>query len=144
MTLGDETFTLGVLVQSNYGASADFQWAQLPQGLAECDRGSIIMVVATDLPLSHRQLRRVIKRASVGMARLGSYVGHGSGEIMVGFTTAPRAVSGAFETMRVLREEEINLPFPRRGRVLRGSDPQVHALCPCWKDPGRRGGACAI
>ena len=111
MTLGDETFTLGVLVQSNYGASADFQWAQLPQGLAECDRGSIIMVVATDLPLSHRQLRRVIKRASVGMARLGSYVGHGSGEIMVGFTTAPRAVSGAFETMRVLREEEINLPF---------------------------------
>ena len=47
MTLGDETFTLGVLVQSNYGASADFQWAQLPQGLAECDRGSIIMVVAT-------------------------------------------------------------------------------------------------
>ena len=111
MTLGDETFTLGVLVQSNYGASADFQWAQLPEGLAECDRGSIIMVVATDLPLSHRQLRRVIKRASVGMARLGSYVGHGSGEIMVGFTTAPRAVSGAFETMRVLREEEINLPF---------------------------------
>lgn len=47
------------------------------QGLAECDRGSIIMVVATVLPLSHRQLRRVIKRASVGMARLGSYVGHG-------------------------------------------------------------------
>lgn len=111
MRFGEETFTLGVLVQSNYGASADFQYAQVPEDWAECDRGSIIMVVATDLPLSHRQLKRVIKRASVGMARLGSYVGHGSGEIMVGFTTAPREKAGAFETIRILREEEMNIPF---------------------------------
>lgn len=111
MTLGGETFTLGVLVQSNYGASEDFRLDTLPEGLAPCDQGSIIMVIATDLPLSHRQLHRVIKRASVGMARLGSYVGHGSGEIMVGFTTAPRTPEGAFETMRVLREDAIDLPF---------------------------------
>lgn len=111
MQIGDETFTMGVLVQSNYGSSADFQFAELPEGLAECDKGSIIMVIATDLPLSHRQLKRVIKRASVGMARLGSYVGHGSGEIMLGFTTAPREKQGAFSTMRVLDEELMNIPF---------------------------------
>ena len=69
MQIGDETFTMGVLVQSNYGSSADFQFAELPESLAECDKGSIIMVIATDLPLSHRQLKRVIKRASVGIDR---------------------------------------------------------------------------
>lgn len=118
ITLGDETFTVGVLVQSNYGASEDFRLATLPQGLAECDRGSIIMVVATDLPLSSRQLRRVLRRCSVGMARLGSYIGHGSGEIAVGFTTAPRvAAGGHFESVRVLREDDMNLPFRAVGEA---------------------------
>ena len=55
-----------------------------------CDKGSIIMIAATDLPVSERQLHRILKRASVGLARLGSFVGHGSGEIMIGFSTATR------------------------------------------------------
>lgn len=112
MRLGDETFVLGVLVQSNYGASQDFRAACLPPNLAESDQGSIILVVATDLPLSARQLRRVLRRASVGMARLGSYIGHGSGEIAVGFTTAPGAEAGEyFCARRTLKEEHMNLPF---------------------------------
>ena len=115
--LDGETFTLGVLVQSNYGASADFRRAALPEGLAECDRGSIIMIVATDLPLTARQLRRVLRRCSVGMARLGSYIGHGSGEIAVGFTTAKRERRGHFEVLRALREEDMNLPFRAVGEA---------------------------
>ena len=112
MELDGKTFTLGVLVQSNYGASADFRKATLPEGLSESDQGSIILVVATDLPLSARQLRRVLRRTSVGMARLGSYIGHGSGEIAVGFTTAPRSPAGeSFLSQRVLREDLMNLPF---------------------------------
>ena len=118
ITLGDETFTIGVLVQSNYGASADFRVATLPEELAECDVGSIIIIVATDLPLSCRQLKRVLKRCSVGMARLGSYIGHGSGEIALGFTTAPRVSDGDhFESMRVLREADMNLPFRAVGEA---------------------------
>ena len=118
IVLGEETYTVGVLVQSNYGASEDFRLAALPEGLAACDRGSIIMVVATDLPLSCRQLRRVLRRCSVGMARLGSYIGHGSGEIAVGFTTAPRKEAGEyFEAARVLREEHMNLPFRAVGEA---------------------------
>ena len=118
ITLGDETFTIGVLVQSNYGASRDFRVTTLPEGLAECDVGSIIIIVATDLPLSCRQLKRVLKRCSVGMARLGSYIGHGSGEIAVGFTTAPRVSDGGyFETMRVLRESDMNLSFRAVGEA---------------------------
>ena len=111
MELDGRAYTLGVLVQSNYGASSDFRAACLPPGLAECDRGSIILIVATDLPLSARQLKRVLRRASVGMARLGSYIGHGSGEICVGFTTARPEPDGSFLRQTVLREDLLDLPF---------------------------------
>ena len=118
ITLSDETFTIGVLVQSNYGASSDFLPTELPPALAECDKGSIIIIVATDLPLTCRQLKRVLKRTSVGMARLGSYIGHGSGEIAVGFTTAPRTdESKHFQSIRMLREEDMNLPFRAVGEA---------------------------
>ena len=115
MEIDGEVYTLGVLVQSNYGSSADFRAACLPPDLAECDKGSIILVVATDLPLSARQLKRVIRRTSVGMARLGSYIGHGSGEIAVGFTTAQKETAGSFCTQRTLREDLMNLPFRAAG-----------------------------
>ena len=117
MEIDGEVFTMGVLVQSNYGASADFRALALPEGLAECDKGSIIMIVATDLPLTARQLKRVLKRCSVGMARLGSYIGHGSGEVAVGFTTAPRAVKGKFSTICMLNEDEMNIPFRAVGEA---------------------------
>lgn len=117
MKIDGETFTIGVLVQSNYGASADFRRATLPPDLAECDKGSIIMIVATDLPLSARQLKRVLRRCSVGMARLGSYIGHGSGEIAVGFTTAPRERRGHFDYGRILSEGDMNIPFRAVGEA---------------------------
>ncbi len=112
MELDGKTYTMGVLVQSNYGVSADFRLSCLPEGLAESDQGSIILIVATDLPLSARQLKRVLRRTSVGMARLGSYIGHGSGEIAVGFTTAPLLAEGeSFQTQRIMREDKMNIPF---------------------------------
>ena len=111
MEIDGKTYTLGILVQSNYGASADFRPESLPENIAPSDQGSIILVAATDLPLSSRQLKRVLRRASVGMARLGSYIGHGSGEIAVGFTTAPRTACGSFESAFFLKEELLNLPF---------------------------------
>ena len=52
------------------------------------EKGSIIIVMATDVPLSDRQIKRVISRSGVGLARLGSFWGHGSGDIALGFTTA--------------------------------------------------------
>ena len=111
MAFGDTVYTMGVLALTNYGASSDLRVASLPEGLAASDQGSIILVVATDLPLSSRQLKRVLRRTSVGMARLGSYIGHGSGEIAVGVTTAPKQQDGDFCIQRVLREEKMDLPF---------------------------------
>ena len=94
--LEGKEYTLGVLVQSNYGATKDLMINGKPIGEEvikvvngeACDKGSIMVIVATDIPLTSRQLKRVIKRASVGIARLGSYIGHGSGEVFIGFSTA--------------------------------------------------------
>lgn len=78
------------------------------------DRGSIMMICATDLPLSERQLKRLIRRMGNGLARTGSYTGHGSGEIMIGFTTANRVPDGegpAVQVREVLSESLLNDPF---------------------------------
>jgi len=57
---------------------------------AGADKGSIIIILATDLPLSDRQLGRVARRAVVGLARMGSHIGNGSGDIVIAFSTAQR------------------------------------------------------
>ncbi|MEI8631899.1 P1 family peptidase [Vibrio sp. PP-XX7] len=59
----------------------------LPELAPQIDAGSIIILMATDAPLDARQLRRVAARAGAGLGRLGSYWGHGSGDISIAFTT---------------------------------------------------------
>lgn len=94
LKLDGEKFHLGVLALCNFGRAGDLT---LPDGLrvappseAEADKGSVILVMATDVPLDDRQIRRIIARAGVGLARVGSFWGHGSGDIAIGFTTANR------------------------------------------------------
>lgn len=96
--LGKSVYHLGVLVLSNMGRLPDFICAGRHVGPAIEDaikadaagpeKGSIIMIVGTDLPLSERQLTRVARRTSVGLTRTGSFLGHGSGDIALAFTTA--------------------------------------------------------
>lgn len=97
--LGGESYTLGALVQSNQGELDDLTVNGINLGPAVSRRqhaapaediGSIIVVIATDAPLSDRQLKRVIKRASVGIIRVGSHLGHASGDVYIGFSTANR------------------------------------------------------
>lgn len=78
------------------------------------DEGSIMSIIATDLPLSSRQLHRVLKRAAIGLGRTGSHVGHGSGDVMIGFSTAnviPAAKEEAFVHIQMLNEQLMDLPF---------------------------------
>ena len=120
ITIGEQTFTVGVLVLTNHGSLGDLtvdgnrigQEIDLKIQADAPDRGSCIMIVATDLPVSDRQLKRIIKRCSVGLARVGSYIGHGSGEIMVGFSTANRIPDNdAFCQMTYIHESRINTAF---------------------------------
>jgi len=125
--LDGKTYTLGVLVQSNYGATADLMLDGKPAGKQisrwiseqECDKGSIMVILACDVPLTARQLRRVIKRCSVGIARLGSYIGHGSGEVFIGFSTANVIPRDAGEILQLscIREDKINLLFRAAGEA---------------------------
>lgn len=119
--LDDHVYTLGILVQANYGRTADLGISGKPVGKsvppdwgAKEDLGSIIVILATDLPLCSRQMNRVIKRAGLGMARLGSILGHGSGEIIIGFTTENRVhhqEGHKILSQRVLREDLLDIPF---------------------------------
>ena len=116
-------YTVGLLALANHGRMADLMIAGKPAGRAAHallhpqetpERGSIIMVIATDLPVDSRQLGRILSRASVGLARLGSYIGHGSGEVMVGFTTAntmPFEEGPAVIATRILREDLLDEAF---------------------------------
>lgn len=122
MTYEGREYTLGVLVQSNFGKTRDLRLDGRKVGdeiadritEAELDQGSIMMIVATDLPVSDRQLKRIIKRAGAGLSRCGSYMGHGSGDIVIGFTTANRIPSGAGADVieiKILREDRIEQAF---------------------------------
>ena len=95
------SYTVGVLVQCNYGARKNLRIAGVPVGLeipgdaaaadaafAQEDRGSIIVVVATDAPLVAHQLKRLARRVSLGLGRNGSVSGNGSGDIFIAFSTA--------------------------------------------------------
>ena len=106
-------FNLGVLVQSNFGVMRSLRVDGIPVGeileprMNESARrlknaGSIIVIVATDAPLLSSQLVRLCKRAALGIGRVGSFAAHGSGEILVGFSTAnkvPRVMVGGSSPM---------------------------------------------
>jgi D-aminopeptidase len=113
------TYTLGVLVQSNFGVMRSLRIHGAPVGeilepeFVAADKrvrnaGSIICVVATDAPLLSSQIIRLCKRAALGIGRVGSYAAHGSGEIVVGFSSAnkvPRATSGMTHRLEILLDE---------------------------------------
>ena len=123
LTLDGNDYTIGALVLSNFGRLEDMILAGKPIGrkLAEAaaqeeerDKGSIIVVLATDVPMIYRQVKRMCKRAVVGITRTGGYTGHGSGEIAIGFTTANRIphfnTAQTFD-VRMLAEDEMENVF---------------------------------
>ncbi len=88
-------YTVGVLVQANCGLRHQLTIAGVPVGqelkepaLRDQDMGSIIILIATDAPLLPHQLKRLARRASMGLARTGSVSGNGSGDIFLAFSTA--------------------------------------------------------
>lgn len=118
--IGKEKYILGILVQTNHGRMEDLTidgahvGGELAQKLKdyECDQGSCIVILATDLPVTDRQLKRILHRIPVGMARLGAYVGNGSGEIFVGFTTRNRVPQdGNTYPVEALRESHLDKAF---------------------------------
>jgi L-aminopeptidase/D-esterase-like protein len=110
---GAGDYTVGVLVQSNFGRRWQLQVAGIPVGrdwpedapfTAEYgpsnELGSIIVVVATDAPLLPTQLKRIARRAAMGIARTGGMAGNGSGDIFLAFSTANAPAATAVEGLQ--------------------------------------------
>lgn len=101
VTIGNDNYTLGVLVQANYGDRESLIIDGVPVGKEiqdlmpelnpiknDKDRGSIIVVVATDAPLLPHQLKRIARRVPMGISRVGGYASDSSGDIFIAFSTA--------------------------------------------------------
>lgn len=118
------SYTLGVLVNSNFGSSNGEDLIIKGRRMKDLiknynlekeeDKGSIIVIIATNAPLDSRQLKRLAKRAELGIARTGSYAGNGSGDIMVAFTTENKVSHDskeAVENIKRFSEDYINPLF---------------------------------
>lgn len=136
-------FVLGALVLANFGRAGDLI---LPDGRrpdprsgVETEKGSVIVVLATDLPLGDRQLQRVARRAGAGLARLGAWWGHGSGDIALAFTTAdPVPHEGeAFRSLTVLDDHHIDTAFRAASEAT--EEAVLNALCAAPATAGRAG-----
>ena len=145
-------FMLGALVLANFGRPQALTLAGRRIGpllaprlastvaTAEPERGSIIMLLATDAPLDARQLRRVAVRAGAGLARTGSDYGHGSGDIALAFSTAytvPHAGTAPVQNVVVLHESKLDPLFEAAAQAPEQAI--VHALFHAQTVEGRDG-----
>ncbi len=112
--------TVGVLVQANFGLRRQLRIAGVPVGqeiaqdtFRDRESGSIIIVIATDAPLLPHQLKRLARRASLGLARTGSVAGNGSGDIFLAFSTAAlgAAKPDGLVELKMLPNERMNPLF---------------------------------
>jgi D-aminopeptidase len=122
-------WTVGALAQCNFGRRYQLTIAGVPVGqhlkedapftggenMLKQDDGSLIVIIATDAPLLPHQLKRVAKRATLGMARTGSMGGNGSGDIFLAFSTAnpgaARADKEGLSTVKALSNDHIDPLF---------------------------------
>lgn len=109
------TYTLGVLVQANYGSRRTLTIAGVPVGreiedlmpeedtlLLNKEHGSIIVVVATDAPLLPHQLKRIARRVPLGIGRMGSYASDSSGDIFIAFSTANPGAANRSDNQNII------------------------------------------
>ncbi|MFV0490434.1 MAG: P1 family peptidase [Pseudorhodobacter sp.] len=140
--IGQEEYHLGALVLANFGMAGDLVLPDgrrpAPQAGPEPEQGSVIVILATDLPLGDRQLGRVARRAGAGLARLGAFWGHGSGDIALAFTTADpvdHLPSADFTPTRRMSDTLIDLPF--RAAAETTQEAVLNALCAAPATQGR-------
>ena len=119
--VGGRIFTVGVLVQANFGIRDWLTILGAPVGKHltqnrlfhdRGERGSIIVVIGTDLPLAPHQLTRIARRGGLGIGRTGTMGGNGSGDIFLAFSVANKTTlphtAGAFVSMEIVNDERLD------------------------------------
>jgi L-aminopeptidase/D-esterase-like protein len=139
-------YTIGVLVQANFGLRPQLQIAGVPVGreitegaYRTREAGSIIILIATDAPLLPHQLKRLARRAALGLARTGSTAGNTSGDIFLAFSTANPGAARKDETatLTMLPNERINPLF--EATIQTTEEAIVNALVAAETMTGRDG-----
>lgn len=141
LTIEEITYTVGVLVMSNFGTMEDLRLDGIPIGRIlkqeykdymqrKLNYGSILAVIGTNVPLSAHQISRLCKRAALGIGRTGSYAAHESGEIIFGFSTAntiPRQTKKMTYKLKLILDQAIN---PLYQAVIDATEESIfNALC---------------
>lgn len=111
--LENHTYTIGILVLTNFGLRHQYLLDELKDSSSSLheEKGSIMMIIATDAPLSDRQLHRVCNRMPVALARCGSHMGNGSGDIAIAFSTANKFTEETIHKVKQLNDNKINVVF---------------------------------
>lgn len=144
-------FRMGVLVQSNFGRPQDLTIGGVAVGrllrpLAPAgdapERGSVMVVLATDAPLDARQLARLAARAGAGLVRTGSHHGHASGDFVIAFSTAvrfPHAPDGLVRPTPSLADEGRAMGHLFPAAVECVEEAVINSLCRAGTTIGRDG-----
>jgi L-aminopeptidase/D-esterase-like protein len=147
LSIGNQNYTLGALVQANFGRREELTIRGVPVGeLAGPapnpgdDSGSLIVVIATDAPLLPLQLQRIARRCVLGMARTGTSGSNSSGDLFIAFSTA-RSIQGGGDdptaTMSLLPADALDPLF--RATVESTEEAIVNAMVAAETMVGHRG-----
>ena len=143
-TLDGADYHVGILTLTNFGRTGDLVLPDgrrpSPKALAQPERGSVIVILATDIPLEHRQLKRIAKRCGAGLARLGAFWGNGSGDIALGFSTAVTLDHDEpldLMAMQCLNENRIDILF--RAAAEATQEAVLNSMCAAETFVGRGG-----
>jgi D-aminopeptidase len=142
--IGGESATIGVLVQSNFGgrlavAGVPMTELQRTSQPPPSEGSSIMIIVATDLPLCNRLLTRLAKRASFGLARTGSSGGHGSGDYIIAFSTTYRKTDTKPAIRAALSANESNMDIAFRAIADATEEAILNSLFRAHRLVGRDG-----
>lgn len=147
--LGNQDFIVGIMVLSNFGKKSDLLIDGVKAGelireietdkQSSNDKGSVIVIMATDIPMSHRQLKRVCKRATAGLSRTGTHFGNGSGDVVIGFSTANKInhyEENCFVDLKAINEDKIDEVF--RGVIEATEEAVLNSLICANTTKGRK------
>lgn len=146
--LDGKEYIIGTLVLSNFGLKSDLiiDGIKVGEKIASLEnsdtleKGSVIIILATDIPMSDRQLKRIAKRVPIALARTGSHIGNGSGDIVIAFSTAN--IIKHYETedikeIKIINENKIDKVF--RGIIESVEESVISSLLHSTDTVGRMG-----
>ena len=126
LSFDNRDYTIGCLLMSNFWAAGNLKVEGKSIATRRIDdelidRGSVVIVLGTDLPLNERQLKRTAKRAVAGLVRVGSYLGNGSGDIAIAFSNGnlvPHYSQTEILPMKMLHDDTLDRVFEATAEVV--------------------------